>query len=364
MRANFPEGASSITPLANIACSAPYGIGGLGRHLAEMVEASRSAGILEHYFSPAPKPDDQDAGIGVQIRVSPSHLQLRRTPVRFDPGWMNHLSGVVFDRSAASRLPRMELGFTGFAGESLRSLECARNQGVIVGLIAATGHVRHVERQYRRAYEMHRIERSWLNPAQVRRTLREYQIADTIYVSSQHSYQSFVDAGVSPNRIVRFHLTPAARYVNAVPSRVRDGIFRVVYVGSLTVSKGIPLLLDAFERLPIRNARLSLVGGWSTRGMRRYLERRVAYDSRVSITPGDPLPHLLSADVLVHPSWADGFAYGAAEALAVGLPVIVSEETGMKELITEGVTGYVVPTGDVDAIVDRLLAVACRAGYR
>jgi len=36
----------------------------------------------------------------------------------------------------------------------------------------------------------------------------------------------------------------------------------------------------------------------------------------------------------------------------------------MKELVDEGVTGYVVPAGDVDAIVDRLLAVARRTGYR
>ena len=364
MQADFPEGASFIAPLANIACSVPYGAGGLGRHFAEMVEASRSASILEHYWSSAPKPADQEQGIGIPVHASPSHTQLRRTPVRFDPGWMNYLSGVAFDRSAASRLPRMQLGFTGFAGQSLQSLERARSQGVSVGLIAATSHVQNVARQHRRAHEMHRLERPWLNSAQVRRTLREYQIADVIYVASEYSRLSSVDSGFPSDRIVRWRPTPATRYDGATRSLVRDGVFRIIYVGSLTVSKGIPVLLEAFARFPIREARLSLVGGWSTRGMRRHLEARVAHDPRISITPGDPLPHLVSADVLVHPSWEDGFAYSGAEALAVGVPVIVREDTGMKELVEEGVTGYVVPTGDVDAIVDRLLAVACRTGYR
>jgi len=329
MQPDIPEGAPFIAPLANIACSVPYGAGGLGRHFAEMVETSRSAGVLQHYLSSAPKPADQEAGIGIPVHARPSHTQLRRTPARFDPGWMNYLSGVAFDRSVAPRLPRVSRGFTGFAGQSLRSPERVRSQGVSVGLLGATSHVQNVERQHRWSREMHRLERAWLNSAQVRRTLREYQIADVIYVASEYSRLSLVDAGFPPDRIVRWHLTPAARYLSATRSLVRDGIFRVVYVGSLTVSKGIPVLLEAFARFPIREARLSLVGGWSTRGMRRYLEARVAHDPRISITPGDPLPHLLSAAVLVHPSWDDGFAYPGAEALAVGLPVIASDNTGI-----------------------------------
>jgi glycosyltransferase involved in cell wall biosynthesis len=42
------------------------------------------------------------------------------------------------------------------------------------------------------------------------------------------------------------------------------------------------------------------------------------------------------------------------EALACGVPTIVTEDTGMKEYVTEGVNGYVIPTGDVDALANRL----------
>ena len=67
-----------------------------------------------------------------------------------------------------------------------------------------------------------------------------------------------------------------------------------------------------------------------------------------------PLPHLLRADVCVHPSYEDGFAYAPMEALACGVPAIVTEDTGMKEHIVEGRNGYVVPTGAVNSLVDRL----------
>ena len=67
--------------------------------------------------------------------------------------------------------------------------------------------------------------------------------------------------------------------------------------------------------------------------MRRYLERARARDPRISVVPGDPLPHLQRARLCVHPAYEDGFGYAPAEALACGVPVIVTEDTGMKELI-------------------------------
>ena len=58
--------------------------------------------------------------------------------------------------------------------------------------------------------------------------------------------------------------------------------------------------------------------------------------------------------VCVHPSFTDGFGLAPAEALACGVPVIVTEDTGMKELVEEGVNGYIVPTGSWEAILERL----------
>jgi glycosyltransferase involved in cell wall biosynthesis len=69
------------------------------------------------------------------------------------------------------------------------------------------------------------------------------------------------------------------------------------------------------------------------------------------------LPHLQQADVYVHPSYEDGFAYAPMEALACGVPVIVTQDTGMKEHVNEGVNGFVIPTGNVAAIAERLKAI-------
>jgi glycosyltransferase involved in cell wall biosynthesis len=118
----------------------------------------------------------------------------------------------------------------------------------------------------------------------------------------------------------------------------------------------VPLLLDAFSRLELPDLRLRLLGGWTTRPMRRLVEQAIARDPRISAGPGDPLPHLRRAGLCVHPAYEDGFAYAPAEALAAGVPVLVSEDTGMKELVARGRTGLVVPTGDRDALVEAIAA--------
>jgi glycosyltransferase involved in cell wall biosynthesis len=93
--------------------------------------------------------------------------------------------------------------------------------------------------------------------------------------------------------------------------------------------------------------------------MRSSLDRVSGEDDRIQIGPGDPLPHLRQAGVCVHPTYEDGFAYAPAEALACGVPVLVSEDTGMKDLIDPGRNGLILPTGDLLALSD-----AIDAAYR
>jgi glycosyltransferase involved in cell wall biosynthesis len=179
-------------------------------------------------------------------------------------------------------------------------------------------------------------------------------MADVIYVHSDYTRDSFIDAGINPDKLERTYLSVAARFTppSALPE---DDIFRVVYVGRIEFTKGIHLLFEAFEQLPIANKKLILVGGWSNREMRKYAERWLHRNPEIQISPGDPLPVLHKADVFVHPTYQDGFGYAPMEALACGVPVIVTEDTGMKEYVREGINGYVIPTGDGEALSNCLL---------
>jgi glycosyltransferase involved in cell wall biosynthesis len=244
----------------------------------------------------------------------------------------------------------------GFTGKSLYSFRRARALGYdALELVAANTHVEYVRRQHQEAARVTGIRDTWLNGAQIRRTCIEYEMADVIYVHSEYVRQSFLEAGIAESKLKRMTLNIADRF-QPPTQRVDDGRFRIVYVGRLDATKGIPLLMEAFDRLPVSDKELILVGGWSSAAMRRRLEPQVNADERITLGPGDPLPALHQADVFVHPTFEDGFAYAPAEALACGVPVIVTEETGMKEYVLDGENGFVVPAGSVDALIERLLA--------
>ncbi len=348
-QAALPTGSVAIT------CSAPLGTGGLGRHLKELVDAlQRGHQPTVCICGSSGRSAATHRALG-RAALDPTPL-LTRLPVPLSPGLRTRSDAVQFDRYAARRLPASE-HLIAFNGQALAQLELARRDDYeSLSLMSANSHMRRVVRQHAKAHEAYPLEGSWAAHL-VRRNVREYARADRILVGSAYTGESFLEEGFPAESLVRFRFTPDERYTPG-DLRGQAETFNIVYVGSLTVAKGVPLLVDAVRRLTASDIRLVLVGGWSTRGMRRFLQEACAKDPRISSQPGDPLPHLRTASLYVHPSFEDGFGYAPAEALACGVPVIVSEDTGMKELIGSE-TGAILPTGDLDALTE-----AIDASYR
>lgn len=338
---------------AVVACAAPYGVGGTGQCLAAVVEELRTEGALAHYLTVRRRPGDP-AGHHVRLDRSRRLLERRSLPISF--AWREGLAGILFDAAVARRLPPADgqQSFVGFAGQALRSFRRARRLGYgPLVLESPTSHVDHVRRRHRAATSAYPIEPSWLSESTYRRTLGEYEEADEIVVLSEYARETFERAGVPAAKLRRRVVLPATRF--APPARREpEHSFRIVYSGRLQVTKGVPVLLDAVSRIPNADVRLILVGGTATASMDRYLRARQSADGRVTLASGDPLSFLHRADAFVHPSFEDGFGFAPAEALATGLPVIVTEDTGMKENVVPGRNGYLVPTGDVSALVEAL----------
>jgi glycosyltransferase involved in cell wall biosynthesis len=341
-------------------CTAVLGAGGLGRHLQEIVDALGRAGSEAVCICGSTRASAAGPG-----NHSPRHLLgmpylidvIRALPLPTSVGVRTRAFMSEFDAYAAEQLPAAE-HLIAFNSQALTQFRAARRAGYeSVSLVSANSHLRRVARQHALALRRYPLEGSWATRL-LERNLSEYAQADRIYVASRYTRESFLEEGFREATLVDFPLTPDPRYALAGPREPADA-FEIVYVGSLAVHKGVPLLIDAVRRLPDLDLRLRLVGGWGTPGMRRFVQSACAGDRRISVCPGDPLPHLRGARLCVHPAYEDGFAYAPAEALAAGVPVIVSEDTGMKELIEPGHDGAIVATGDLDALTQ-----AIEAAYR
>ena len=336
-----------------LSCSAPFAAGGLGRHMQELWGALGRAGADTHLLC---APSAEHRGVAPpseRLEIAPGAVsRLGARALAPSPAWSTWHDGRAYDLAARRRIGAGE-HLLAFNGQALAQSRAARGAGYrTVSLVSATAHMAHVAERHRVAHRRHPLERPW-GPRVLARNLAEYELADSIFVATEHVRDSFLAAGVPEERLRMFPLTPDRRY-SAGPHTASPR-FEILYVGSLSVAKGVPLLVDAVRRLDAPELRLVLLGGWASRGMRRFLTAACAADERIVVQLGDPLEQLRSADLYVHPSYDDGFGYSPAEALAAGVPAIVTEDTGMKELIAPG-RGLIVPTGDEDALAEALAA--------
>jgi glycosyltransferase involved in cell wall biosynthesis len=205
-----------------------------------------------------------------------------------------------------------------------------------------------------------------VGPHHYRRSLAMMEHVDFVLSPSSFVTQSFLTRGFRPEQILRnVYPLDLACFAPTLEPRPAERPLTVISTGSLTLRKGSPYLLEAF-RLVLRSeprARLlltSAVGDSMLPVMEKYRALPIDWAS--------PLPHpqlaarLRSADVFVLPSLEDGFARTVAEALACGLPVITTPNTGASDLIRPGENGEVVPIRDPQAIADAVLRWGARIG--
>jgi FkbM family methyltransferase len=141
-----------------------------------------------------------------------------------------------------------------------------------------------------------------------------------------------------------------------------------LYVGRLWSGKGLRLLLDAFRRVKQANpaASLLLVGDGPDEAALRTAAAGLAGVHFHPFVQATELPEYYGAcDVFVFPTLGDPHGQVIEEAHAAGLPIITSNAAGdIRRRVADGVTGFVVPAGDVDALANRMITLAADAGPR
>jgi len=132
----------------------------------------------------------------------------------------------------------------------------------------------------------------------------------------------------------------------------------VTEIAHLRPHKGQRFLIDAVAdvRSGHEELRLLLVGGGPDEAeLRRQVSARALEGIVEFLGPRSDLGRLLAAsDVLALPSEYEGFGIVQAEAMYLGIPVVATSVGGSTEVVEDGVTGYLVPYGDVPSLAERL----------
>jgi glycosyltransferase involved in cell wall biosynthesis len=198
------------------------------------------------------------------------------------------------------------------------------------------------------------MPRNWFERSKATMPLGDYILSPSSYVT-----KSFRARGFRPDQILQnIYPLDLICFSPRTTPRHKAQPLTIISTGAPSLRKGTPYLLEAFRiiRKTYPDARL-LLNDAVHDSLRPILGRW--NDLTIEWTPSLPhrelAKHLRSADIFVLPSLEDGFAQTVGEALACGLPVITTPNTGASDLIRNGENGEVIPIKDVQAIVDACL---------
>jgi glycosyltransferase involved in cell wall biosynthesis len=183
--------------------------------------------------------------------------------------------------------------------------------------------------------------------------LLEYELADSISIPSSFVQRTFLEKGFLKEKLIK---VPYGVDLSSFQQLSKaDSIFRVIFSGAMSLRKGVHYLLQAFAELNLPKAELWLVGG-ITPEMEPFFKQYAGAFHYFGHQPQAILHKYYSqCSVFVICSIEEGMALVQPQAMACGLPLICTTNTGGDDLIEENREGFVVPIRDVGALKEKIL---------
>jgi glycosyltransferase involved in cell wall biosynthesis len=292
-------------------------------------------------------------------RVNMVGTVFNRLFARYLPGFVGgpiqYQTYRMFDRWVAGLIARDHFdAVIAYENSALYTFQTAKKTGAKCILDAASLHRVEADR---------RVESGLPNAYKARVDLRkdrEVMLADCIFATSELAAESYranigsekcvktIPLGVDTERF-KPGVEQKSNYTALQP-------FTFIFVGAGSARKGFDLILESMERLLSEGLSFRLsVAGIIDRSLLSRRERVLNNIREYEMVSHNELPSVLrSAQCLLLPSRFDAFGLVVPEAMACGVPAIVSDMVGAKELIEEGHNGFIVPSENSDALVERM----------
>lgn len=327
-------------------------------YLAQELE---KRGMLERLITSYPRFEAVKYGIPRErvrslLSTEVARRVLHKLPMRVQDTYAFHyLMHELFDIRAARRITPCDIlwSWTSF---SLASIARAHAVGALSIVEAGNAPMVYQRKVLKEEYEANNVPHHLYHlptDLMLERVSAEYAAADYISVPSLYGKRSFMEFGIPESKIVHVPYGVDTRSFHQVPKT--DDIFRIVFVGGMCLRKGTHYLLKVFSELNLPKSELLLLGSWNEE-MRPFFEK---YKGKFRWLGHIPQPELYKqysqCSVFCLPSLDDGFAAVIPQAMACGLPVVCSTNTGAPDIVEDGKEGFIIPIRDLAALKEKLL---------
>ncbi len=258
----------------------------------------------------------------------------------------------LYDKLALKKVRKCDI-FVGWSSFSLYSLRKAKELGAITILERGSSHILYQKEILESEYRKFGLKFKEIHPKIVEKELKEYEEANYICIPSLFVKRTFLEKGISEKKLIQIPYGVDLKEFRQIPKE--DNIFRIVYAGGLSLRKGIHYLLQAFSTLKLPNSELLLIGK-VTEEIKPFLKKYEGNYKWVRAKPQKELYKYYSqSSVFVMPSIEEGMAMVQVQAMACGLPLICTTNTGGEDLIEDGKEGFVIPIRDAEALKEKIL---------
>jgi glycosyltransferase involved in cell wall biosynthesis len=332
-------------------------------HLYPLALELANAGHLDCYYSGYPKwklgaPEAMPVRTH-SMRTNIVYGLLKYFPESLRPSsrdlflWQDH----GFDAWTGTRLQACDF-IHAMPGQCLRTFERAKKLGIRTVLNHATGPVREWVRIMEPEYQRVGLKLAAVCPYDknyFEREDREYALADFHCAASSVVRNQLVSLGISPPKI---QVVPygADRNIFFPASTPPNGDFRIIFAGQAGLRKGIRTLLQALELAGEKHWQVDFFG--SVPGEAKH--DLAGYRGKPALNFHGPVPQrelanaFRNGSVLVLPSLEEGFGLVVPQALNCGLPAIVSDRTGGKDLVRHRANGSVFQAQNPESLLEEL----------
>ena len=260
----------------------------------------------------------------------------------------------IFEKWASHYIPKSTQVFIGWSGSSLRCIRKAKGLGIKTVLERGSSHIEHQTEILIEEYKRFNMLPNVAPREIINKELYEYKESDYISIPSSFVRRSFLNKGILDDKLIQIPYGVELKHFKKV--KKEDNIFRIIYAGGLTIRKGAQYLLQAvYELIGLENIEFWHLGTISEACIplvHKFKSNKIKF---LGHKPQKELYKFYSqGSLFVMPSLEEGLSQVQVQAMACGLPLICTTNTGGEDISEDFKEGFVLPIRDKDAIKDKI----------
>jgi colanic acid/amylovoran biosynthesis glycosyltransferase len=207
-----------------------------------------------------------------------------------------------------------------------------------------------------------------LHPIDGERTRQKLRQAlaevNVIHSVSQHIFEEARQYGAAPSKVHVIRPAVDTTIFSPLATKAPNQRLTIITTGSIMWRKGLEYALLAMRQLADAglNFDFQIIGDGPEKARILYTITDLGLEDHITmlgkLPPSSVRQHLQKADAFLLSSLSEGISNAVLEAMACGLPVVTTDCGGMREAVTDGVEGFVVPVRDPSTMAEKLSSLA------